>query len=255
MDVSVYHLDAVIERLSAQTHQPKTHKGFKEMAAIVGVSENYIYKNIFRAANQARRSKAGTVTLQDANLDMIAKHLGFSSFASFIKDVDKPMDSVLAGMEGNYYCYVRRNSKETVVMRSPVCIIRKSTDMLWELAGPLQQYRGVVRLHNGCLFVLMESANGKVIHHIYKIGARQKPAVLQGVFSGVSTVFDPIGGRVVLVRVEEPWEELTTKELTPADLSKSTFPWEQSLVQYFGTYHNNNLLTNKSTTFTHADLY
>ena len=101
----------------------------------------------------------------------------------------------------------------------------------------------------------MESANGKVIHHIYKIGARHKPGVLQGVFSGVSTVFDPIGGRVVLVRVEGPWEELTTKELTPADLSKSTFPWEQSLVQYFGTYHNNNLLTNKSTTFTHADLY
>lgn len=254
MDASIHHLEELIERLAQHTQQPKTHKGFKEMAAIVGVTEGYLYKNIFRGKELAKKKKQKTLRLHESNLDTIARHLGFRSFAAFTEAADNPLDPVTASLEGRYYCYVRRNARQTVVMRSPVRITRSNSVMQWELTGPLQHYKGILRLQHGCVFVLMESDGGKIIHHVYKIGTREKPEVMQGIFSGVSTGFDPIGGRVVLVRIDDAWENLTRGELSVENLKQSTLPWEQTMVDYFEKYGENNLLCRKSATFTYADL-
>src|SRR5690606_32346735 len=99
----------------------------------------------------------------------------------------------------------------------------------------------------------MEAESGKRLHHIYRIGVREKPQVLQGIFSGVSTTFEPIGGRVVLLAVSEPFEKLEGKELTPAELEQGGTLGAR-LARYFESYDGNNLGINPVVSFGEDDL-
>lgn len=103
------------------------------------------------------------------------------------------------------------------------------------------------------MFILMKSESGKQLHHVYKIGIREKPQVLQGIFSGVSTTFEPIGGRVVLVAAREPFVKLEGKELTPMELKKSG-DLGTRLARYFESYDGNNLRINPVVSFGENDL-
>jgi hypothetical protein len=89
---------------------------------------------------------------------------------------------------------------------------------------------------------------------VYKIGQREKPQVLQGIFSGVSTGFDPIGGRVVLVRATEVYGEMTHDTLEVSRLLKSKDRVEVALAEYFEAYGDNNLQIKRVVTFGVEDL-
>lgn len=159
------------------------------------------------------------------------------------------------GLVGSYYCYVRSNlEKKGVIFRSPVRIFEKGQDIFFELKGPSNTFKGTVTLRTGCLFILMASEYGKAFHHVYKIGNGLEPKVLQGVFSGVSTAFDPIGGRTVLIRQEQNYNDLSNQRSDISALKKSARPGDKHLALYFKEYTNNNVAPNKSTGFSLDDL-
>lgn len=254
MDASIPHLDKLLELLAEKTNQPLDVKGLKEMSEAAGLTEKYLYEHIHRKKEKARKDGQATISVQSGRLDIVAQFLGFKSYQSFTNSIDRPLDPILLALVGNYYSYVRRNDELGFILRSPVCIYEETGKILFELKGPMRLYSGEVKLKHGCLFIILEEVGGKQIHHVYKIGTRQKPEVLQGIFSGVSTNFDPIGGRTVLVRVEDEFEKLINKEAQLEEFFRSTIYSEKSVSLYLKEFSINNLRINRVINYGIADL-
>jgi len=130
----------------------------------------------------------------------------------------------------------------------------EGNQLRFELKGPRLFYHAILELRHGCLFIPMKSEEGKAFYHVYKMGTRKHPHVLQGTFSGVSTAFDPIGGRTVLIRADSLYSELTNDSLDVVKLEKSEALAERRLSVYFRDYANNNVSPNKSYSFDLSDL-
>jgi hypothetical protein len=258
MEVKLSHVERIVEMLSERTGQPLDLRGFGEMSSVIGtekISKKYLYENLHLHKEKAKKRNLHSLNLQITKLDVIAKFLQYRNFRMLVEDLEKPISNILLGCVGNYYNYVRRNSKDTVVFRSPVKIYREGAKFWFELRGPSSQYKGELHLSEGCIFVVMEAANGKIIHHIYRIGKVVAPKVMQGIFSGVSTTFDPIGGRTVLVRIDEVFDQLKNQALKPSELKASTMAHEKRLVNYFTDRDKNNLsVSSVGSTFTIDDL-
>lgn len=256
MEVGVHYITQLLEALAVHTGQSMDHKGFGIMSEKVGgsVSQRYLYDSLHLKLEKAREGGISSMNLQPAKLDQVSQYLGHESFHAFCRSLDIHADPVLLGCVGIYYCYVRRNDSAGVVLRSPARLCITDGRVRFELQGPSWHYSGLVSVRHGCLFVLLESEGGKAFHHVYKVGQREKPQVLQGIFSGVSTGFDPIGGRVVLVRVSEVYEQLTHATLEVARLRKSEDAVAVALAEYFETYGDNNLQLKRVVTFGVDDL-
>src|SRR5688572_27791767 len=111
MDASIPHLDKLLEQLAEMTNQSLDIKGLKEMSEAVGLTEKYLYEYIYRKKEKARKEGQNTISVQSSKLDAVANHLGHASYNAFAISVDKPIDSVLLALVGNYYNYVRRNDE------------------------------------------------------------------------------------------------------------------------------------------------
>lgn len=260
MDATVRHIERMLEMLLAKTDQTNDFKGFKEITAQLNeqqdepIGEKYIYENLVLKKEKAKKAGRKSISVQAGKLDAIADFLDFDNYRAFCEAVDKPLSKTLKELCGNYYSYVRRNDNQGILLRSPVRIKEERGEVMMELKGGASHFKGKVQLEHGCLFVLLQSAKGKMIHHVYKIGNREKPQALQGIFSGVSTAFDPIGGRVVLVRREEEYEQLHTQQLQISELKKSKTMEAKALASYFAKYEFNNLSVGKVATFSLDDL-
>lgn len=260
MDATVRHIERMLEMLLAKTGQDNSITGFEEIAEQIRkqqrepMGDRYLYESLDRKKESAKEEGSESISVQPSKLKAIAKFLGFENYQSFCEAVDKPLSNTLKELCGNYYSYVRRNDNQGILLRSPVRIKEERGEVTMELKGGASHFKGKVQLEHGCLFVLLQSAKGKMIHHVYKIGNREKPQALQGIFSGVSTAFDPIGGRVVLVRREEEYEQLRTQQLQISELKKSKTMEAKALASFFATYQLNNLSVGKVATFSLDDL-
>ncbi|HTF17867.1 MAG TPA: hypothetical protein VK658_07330 [Chryseolinea sp.] len=252
MQVKVKTLHAMIDMLVDQTECSRDFSGFRAMSEKMGLSNShYLYKKVhLRIRDQP---ETAIVRLNEFSLNAIAEYLNYDSFRNFELSLHYITPQIQSLM-GSYYCYVRANLPDATVLRSPVQIFELNGKPWFELRGPKIQYKGEVSLKEGCLFVLMTSKAGKVFHHVYKIGTRHEPNVLQGVFSGVSTAFDPIGGRAVLIRENEGGAKLRNAMISVSDLRKSKNRDEHVLGKYFAKYENNNVAPAKSATFGIQDL-
>lgn len=253
-NVKVEHLQRLLLALSEKTRLELSVKDLKSISVEVGYTNiDYLYKKIYIPIQKKRKND--TIGLHTSLLDKAAQYLKYKDFRTFVESVDQG-DPQIMSLIGNYYSYVRRNSeKEKYILRSPVRIEqRKDGKVEFQLKGPAYTFRGELYSKKGCIFILMKADEGKVFHHIYKIGDRQTPSVMQGVFSGVSTAFDPIGGRTVLVRTEEPYTSLKNASLSVNELRKSKMAVEKRLAIYFKDYSNNNIAPNRSSTFGVGDL-
>ncbi|MCZ8216363.1 MAG: hypothetical protein O9262_09010, partial [Cyclobacteriaceae bacterium] len=169
--------------------------------------------------------------------------------------IEKPLNPIIKGCLGVYQCYLRRNTTQAVILSSPVSISESiEKQVVFELKGPEQTYSGNVVLKNNCLFILMQAANGKEFHHVYKIGQKLEPKLLQGVFSGMSTSSEPIAGRVILIRSDQPYQQIENQSIPIEKLKQSTLLSERRIAEYFATYEENNLSLPKSMTFSIDDL-
>jgi hypothetical protein len=211
-----------------------------------GVNPKYLKYDLYAGKNNNPR---------EAKLDQIALAIGKTSYRSFVEILEAEQDPVLQSMAGEYYCYVRMNLTAGKVLRSPVKISTAKGQLSYLLKGGRLNYSGDLKKVEGCLFVLMRSGDGtKSFYHIYRIGTMPKPKVLQGIFSGVSTDFNPIGGRALLFRTRESFESLRAKKIDLQTLKKSKRPEERRIAEYFANKQENNITIKRPYTFSAEDL-
>lgn len=229
------------------------YSGFRFMQeSIPGLSEDYLYKKIYTRIKDLKDQEM--VGIGNFQLEKILEFLGYNSLDAFRNYIENPYGDQLMSLIGNYYCYVRANHSEGRVLRSPVKIFYDEQLLRFELHGKDHVYKGEMKLSDGILYILMSAPIGKTFHHVYKIGKRHEPNVMQGVFSGVSSAPDPIGGRTVLIKQSEPFENLENKKIPVEAMLNSTSLEESRVGSYFKDYHNNNLSPFKSSDFGFDDL-
>lgn len=254
MEVQVRLLEKVLQLLSVKTGCALDHAGLTHIAEKVFPSGNqrYLYHNIYQLLKKAKPED--TLGLQENRLNEIAKFLGFESFRELKSHIENPEDPLLTTLHGNYYCYVRASHEEGYILRSPVTISAVNGKTWLSLRGKIYSFQGEVALRQGCLFILMQSNEGKSFYHVYRIGTRKSPEVLQGVFSGVSTAFDPIAGRTVLIRQNDSFDSLVNSKISIVELDKSESRTDRILAEYFREYSQNNISTKKAVGFSLEDL-
>ena len=253
MKVKVRHLHRLLFLLSDKTKEPLDRTGLRNMASEVGgIGEDYLYKKIFYEIRDLGEDHE--LSLRDAQLNSVAGYLGYKNFPALIAALEAPADEQLQSLVGNYYIFVRQNSTRGLIFQSPVEIKPADARFVLRLKGPSWTYEGDLQIRHGCLFVLLISPEFKSFYHIYKIGTRREPKVIQGIFSGVSTAFDPIGGRSVLLKVNQPFSTLTNQAFTREELTRSPAPESRTLALYFKDYEKNNLSINKVVSFGLEDL-
>ena len=253
MKIKVRHLHRLLLLLSEKSQEPLDRAGLRNMASeIEGVSEDYLYKKIYFEIRNL--DKEDSLSLRDAQLNSVARYLGYRNIGLLVAAFESPADEQLKSLEGNYYIYVRQNSTKGLIFQSPVEIRESEGRFMLRLKGPSWTYEGDLKIKHGCLFVLLASPEYKSFYHIYKIGTRRDPRVIQGIFSGVSTAFDPIGGRAVLLKVKAPFSTLKNQAFTQQEMERSSLPEDRILSRYFSDYARNNLSINKVVSFEIEDL-
>jgi hypothetical protein len=253
MKIKVSQLDRLLFLLSEKTGEPLDRSGLRNIASsIAGISEDYLYKKIFYAIRPEK--KENDISLRDAQLNSVVRFLGFKNIKAFVSVGESSNDEQLRSIRGKYKVFVRQNSSQGLVFQSPGEICDAGGKYTMRLTGPSWMYEGDIKIKHGCLFVLLSTPDNKSFYHIYKIGTSKNPRVIQGIFSGVSTAFDPIGGRVVLLKVNDAGEEVRNIALSIRELRQSPVPEDKKLAAYFKDYSKNNLGINKVISFGPEDL-
>jgi hypothetical protein len=252
MEVSVRYLKQLIDALSKKHRKGTDMKGLEAICEAVNVTPSYLYKKIANPIANLRDNDK--IRLRTSIVSQLLNDIGFATISEFEQHVDSPMSQQARSLIGSYYSYVRRNTTDGVLLRSPVQIKEVDHQLIFMLTGDRLEYKGKLELSNGVVSVLMNSMEGKAFHHIYRIGTMEKPKVIQGIFSGVTSGFDPIGGRVVLERREEAFSGLKPAALDIAELKKTRLKSNQQLATYFSKYVDNNLKVGRSASFSFNDL-
>lgn len=252
MKVKAGLLSQLLDRLCEKTGYTRDFSGLKLVAEeIDGIKERYLYRVEQDIKNQPDNKPIG---LSSFYVQTLLSFLGYRSLEDFERSVNRRLDEQLLSLEGSYYCYLRENQRQFSVLRSPVLLKEENGEMKFTLIGGMMPFTGHAVIREGALFIAMESKNGKQMHHVYKIGKRKEPKVLQGIFVGVSTAFDPIGGRTVLVKSNDPFNTLSKRKFSYPELSKSKEPEHKNLASYFREYQKNNLAPERSYSFSNEDL-
>lgn len=247
------HLKILLERALKKSGVRSTGKGFTTLAENIGkdMKDSYLQKKIYQKVNGAPKDR--NIPLRDEYLDNISEYIGFSSYRDFVESLSAPPNPILVSCVGNYYSYIRMNNrKDTVILRSPARIFEGENGFEIELKGKANNFRGPLTLRESCLFVTLHSPVGKTIHHIYKIGTNKSPQLLQGIFCTVTSMFDPIGGRVILMRTKEDFNNLSITEIT--DVKSEKDPDMKILFEYLKDFSSNNLSLSPATSCTIRDL-
>lgn len=248
------HLKILLDRLSEATSESLGHHGLGQISAAVGngISREYLYYRLERKLAPIT-DDSETLKLAPDKIETLVRFLGYQDFNEFQESIERPMDTVLIALEGTYYLYVRKNSTMGAVLRSPAKIEKEKNILCLTVRGADRLYTGTIEINNGCITCLMKAAD-KAFYHVYRVGKRNSPKVVQGIFAGVSSAFNPIGGRCLLVRQDRPFDELSIEKLRIEELMELEQLELHSLGKYFNTFENNNLRTNATVSFDFDDL-
>lgn len=252
MKIKVKYLHRLIDELVRKHNVINEKKGLEDIADKIGITTTYIYKKIANPVDKLKQNDS--IGLRDGIVKKLLKDIGFETIRSFCEFVDSPVSRQASSLIGVYYCYVRRNTNESMLLRSPVHIFEKDKKICLLLKGGRTEYFGTVKVAHGILTIFIENKEGKFFNHVYRIGNMESPNVLQGIFSGVTSTLDPIGGRVVLERRKEKFTDLKTASIDINDEKQNASKSEKVLGRYFAKYSDNNLRVKKSTSFDLSDL-
>lgn len=254
MEIKVKYMRRILALLLERAQEDPDEKGFRKISEDVGLTDDYLYKKIHLRIKD--KAEEDVINPHTSKVSRMLKFLGFNELKEFIQAEKNPIPAQLIKCAGSYYSYVRRSFENGngTLFRSPVRILEKDRRMIMELKGKRLNYSGSISLRQGCLFIPLESKDGKSFYHVYKIGTSECPEILQGIFSGVSNVFEPIGGRAVLVRVSEEFKKLSNAELEISAMHRSEKLLERRLAEYFSGYSENNLAIKRAYAFDERDL-
>lgn len=262
MEFKAGEILALLEKVAALSERTLSYVSLKEIHADmehadpsgnVPFNEEYLYKQIYQKVQKKKPDE--TIGLNSSKVDYIARFAKFSGFRHFTEYLKQPMPAFLDHCEGNWFSYVRCNSGQPYLLKSPVRILRIDTGLVMELQGKARMFRGKIKYEGQCMYCLLESGEDKNLHLVFKFGSSRDPQVLQGVFSGMSSDGDPIAGREVLVRENElRLRDMKNERLPIRDFLKSKDPGKRALGTYFREKENNTLKIQRSSTFSFDDL-
>ena len=252
LEVPIDQLEKLLDELYKKLQVSRDKGGFMTIASkIKGLTDRYVRDNLHGNLIKAKKEGWESVNLSLNKLDEISEFLGHASFVAFQDSLK--VHPYLIHFEGTYYSFLRKNSSVTEIFQSPVKIEAGAAGMHLTLKGVDRQFRGEIALMEGCISCLMKSTD-KAFYHVYKVGRIIRPKVIQGIFSGVSSAFDPIGGRCILVRQNSAFEALKNRKLTMEDGDRLGDHASKELWHYFDTYKDNNLKINSAVGFDWGDL-
>lgn len=231
----------LFELMANKVNVSLDHHGFTVIADEFDHHQGISKKFLYEKHRELQEKLSGHVRIQEGKLRPLLNFLSFDKYESFLQYLKSPIDDKLLSCTGPWMSYVRQNSDNGIIYASPVRIYEDQGKMMFALTGAHQQYKGELTFRNQVLFTLFEAQNGKQFHHVYKLGNRHSPNVLQGVFSGAQTSGEPIAGRVVLIRQQGEFEDLEVKKLYVKDLVSAEEEHLKRLGKYFSTFEKNNL--------------
>lgn len=221
----------------------------------VSFRSDYLYKDILSKLEEAEAQRKVSIGLNKKYVDELVQFLSYASYRQFINIRDQLQYPMLESCTGSWYSYVRCNSGNPEIYVSPVKIFAEGKEIRMLLRGPVRSYEGVVRHEGGCLYALLESGMGKNLHLVFRLGLpQQRPEVLQGVFSGISSAGNPISGREILARQEKDFEQLTHKLYTIEELCKSKNEKAKLIGNYFAKKEKAILSAGNSSVFSWSDI-
>lgn len=216
--------------------------------------EDYLFKQVLNAARNKEKEGQTTINLNETNIEFLIGILEYNSLDDFEQRYGKPKHHSLSACAGAWYSYVRCNSGNPDVLRSPVCVSEIGKEVCIELYGPVRKFTGELSWEAGCIYSLLESSGGKKLQLVFRSSEINKPNVLQGVFAGVSAAAEPIAGRELLVRQDVPFDELTNAKIPIDDLLESKDIDMRRIGNYFSEVASTILKAGPSVNFTIADL-
>lgn len=219
----------------------------------IGFADLYLYRYLYKPIYLHDKK---TVSVHSSVINEIAKALGYENYKHFLRVSNLSDNRVLKAAMGIWYSYVRCNSGQEYILRSPVRIFEERKEVRMELKGPVRYFKGQVHVTAECFHCHLRSSMNKNIYLVFKAGFAERPEVLQGVFSGLSTAGDPIGGREILIRQppETEFADLTNARVPIGELTQSKDREEQLIGKYFFNKDTNILKGGRASTFGFDDL-
>lgn len=259
MKVPARFVKKMIEKAAAQAKLSLELKGFEKLSELINeevgrieINPRYLYENMYSQSRKALEAGEEMIGLRMAFLDEVANFLAYENFNAFVQFALHPPDPALLTCVGSWSSYARANSGKADILLAPVKIFQEEGAFYIEMKGFKRNFWGRLVKRGGCLFATLVSEQNKEIHFVFKIGVAIEPALLQGVFSGVSTSGDPIAGREVLMR-----EAGSSFEAAKARVIKMNTPQEEidpRIIQYFSKYEGNCIRSGRSSSFELDDL-
>lgn len=249
-------IEKLLEALYKKTNSRPTHTSLQKLynrfeKPVFG--EDYLYKRVLRPLMNLKKSRKKEISLNENNVDYLLAFLGYKNLDHFEHTYGKPLHAMLAACAGNWYSYVRCNSGNPVILRSPVKISVAVDEVLMQLRGIGREFSGVMHSEGDCVYTSLESHSGKKLQLVFRLGVT-RPDVLQGVFSGVSSAGEPIAGRELLIRQDAEMALLSNKRITIDALLSDEDETENLVGHYFKNSALNILKAGQPSTFGIADL-
>lgn len=216
--------------------------------------EDYLFKQVLNAARNKVEKGQTTINLNETNIEFLIGILEYNNLEDFEQRYGKPKHHSLGACAGAWYSYVRCNSGNPDVLRSPVYISENGKEVSIELHGPVRKFTGVLSWEAGCIYSILESSGGKKLQLVMRASEINKPDMLQGVFAGVSAAAEPIAGRELLVRQDVPFDGLTNAKIPIHEQLESQDIDMRRIGNYFSDAASTILKAGPSVNFKIADL-
>ncbi|UII33917.1 hypothetical protein LVD17_08825 [Fulvivirga ulvae] len=241
IEVPIQELDLMFKHLTDHFNVDLEKAGFLTIAdAIENVDYRYLSEKLYGQMTEARKKGIPEINLRLEKLNAIVEHLGFKSFMDFQNYIK--INPQLMQYVGHYYSLIRKNSKDSEILQSPVKIEREEHLVRLTLKGKDRRYTGNLEIQDGCMTCLMRSEErDKSFYHVYRIGKIKNPRIMLGIFAGASSFDEPIGGRCILLKQDNDFHKLINEKLRIEELDNHVDQDYKQLRQYFEKYEENNL--------------
>lgn len=261
MPVKANDVKLLVEQAAAKAGLSAEYADFHKLSELINempgpeISARYLYENLYKRSQNALEKGEAEVGVRPAFADKVAVYLGYRDYRHFVAMQNPPADALLAQCVGAWYSYVRAHSGLPHLLRAPVRIWQEGSGFRMALHGPHRRFEGTIDRRGACLFAHLLCEPDKELHLVFKIGMAQSPAVLKGVFSGVSTSGDPIAGREILVRqADAALESLSNQLFDFGDPNWDSAALDPRILGYFREFQGSYLKISHASTFTLDDL-
>jgi hypothetical protein len=205
MNVKAKFVFALLQELREKVSTDLDYAGFGLMEEYLEndeISQKYL-DDIHRKVTRAIEKNEMHVGVKRTKMNEIAIGLGYKNFLEFEMVLTKPIDPILKNCIGKWWSLVRGNTGD-VILKAPVKIkADQENNIVMTLTGEKNKFTGKIKASAGSIFCDLESGKEKKLRIILKGNVNPESRVLQGIFSGISSTGDPMGGREILIRETE----------------------------------------------------